>query len=170
MSATGSRRIVIGRVTGHFGVRGWLKIQSWTEPREKIVEYRRWQLQAGDEWQERLVTAGRVHGKSIIAHVQDVDSREQAAALIGADIAISRQQLPQTGPGEYYWADLVGLRVQLMDGRELGRVKNLLATGANDVLVVQGEREHLIPFLRGRVIKDVDLDAQLMRVDWDPDF
>ena len=170
MSATESRRIVIGRVAGHFGVRGWFKIQSWTEPREKIVEYRRWLLQTGDGWQERQVTAGRAHGKNVIAHVQGVDSREQAAELIGADIAIRREQLPKTGPGEYYWADLVGLRVQLLDGRELGRVKNLLATGANDVLVVQGEHEHLIPFLRGRVIKDVDLDAQVMRVDWDPDF
>ncbi len=170
MSVTESRRIVIGRITGHFGVRGWLKVQSWTEPREKIIDYRRWLLETGGRWQERQVTAGRIHGKSVIAHVQGVDSREQAAALIGANIAIRREQLPPTRPGEYYWADLVGLNVRLMDGRELGQVTKLMATGANDVLVVQGDREYLIPFLRERVIKEVDLDARTISVDWDPDF
>ncbi|MGA9855791.1 MAG: ribosome maturation factor RimM [Gammaproteobacteria bacterium] len=170
MSATESRRIVIGKVTGHFGVKGWIKIQSWTEPREKVVDYRPWLLERGGEWQEWQVVEGRIHGKSVIARLQGVANREQAAALIGVSIAIRRDQLAATKPGEYYWDDLMGLRVLLADGRELGTVKNLLATGANDVLVVQGTREHLIPFIRGRVIKAVDLGARVMRVDWDPDF
>ncbi len=170
MSAAESRRIVIGKVMGHFGVKGWVKIQSWTEPREKIIEYRPWLLEIGGGWQEWQVLEGRIHGKSMIAHLRGVDNREQAAAFIAANIAIRRDQMAATKPGEYYWDDLMGLRVLLADGRELGTVKNLLATGANDVLVVQGTREHLIPFIRGRVIKDVDLDARVMRVDWDPDF
>jgi len=170
MSAVESRRIVIGKVTGHFGVKGWVKLQSWTEPREKIIEYRPWLLELGSGWQEWHVAEGRIHGKSVIARLQGVDNREQAAALMGANIAVRREQLAATKPGEYYWVDLMGLQVLQADGRELGTVQNLLATGANDVLVVQGEREYLIPFIRGQVIKVVDLDARVIRVDWDPDF
>ncbi|HVB28693.1 MAG TPA: ribosome maturation factor RimM [Terriglobia bacterium] len=170
MSATESRRIVIGRIAGHFGVKGWVKLQSWTEPRDKIVEYRPWLLELGDQWREWQVAEGRIHGKGVIARLQGVDNREQAAALIGANIAGRREQLAATKPGEYYWADLVGVQVRLADGRILGTVKTLLATGANDVLVVQGAREYLIPFIRGQVIKQVDLDARVICVDWDPDF
>jgi 16S rRNA processing protein RimM len=170
MSAAESRRIIIGKITGHFGVKGWVKLQSWTEPREKIVDYHPWLLQEGGGWREWEAAEGRVHGKTVIARLQGVNSREQAESLMGANIAVRREQLPPVKPGEYYWADLVGLQVRLTDGRTLGTVKDLLATGANDVVVVEGAREYLIPFIRGQVIKDVDLDAQLMRVDWDPDF
>jgi 16S rRNA processing protein RimM len=170
MSAVEPRRIVIGKVTGHFGVKGWVKIHSWTEPREKIIEYHPWLLELSGGWREWQVAEGHNHGKSLIARLQDVENREQAAVCIGANIAVHRWQLAATKPGEYYWVDLIGLQVRLMDGRELGTVKDLLATGANDVLVVQGVREHLIPFIRGRVIKDVDLDARVIRADWDPEF
>jgi 16S rRNA processing protein RimM len=170
MSAAESRRIVIGKVVGHFGVKGWIKLQSWTEPREKIVEYHPWLLELPSGWQEWQVAEGRIHGKGVIVRLRGVGNREQAAVFIGANIAVRREQLAATKPGEYYWADLMGLQVRLTDGRELGTVKNLLATGANDVLVVQGVREYLIPFIRGRVIKDVDLDAQVISADWDPDF
>jgi 16S rRNA processing protein RimM len=170
MPAAESRRIIIGRIAGHFGVKGWIKLQSWTEPRDKIVEYRPWLLEIGGEWQDWQVAEGHMHGRSVIARLQGVANREQAAGLIGANIAVRREQLAATRPGEYYWADLMDAEVRLADGRVLGKVKNLLATGSNDVLVVQGAREHLIPFIRGQVIKDVDLDSRVICVDWDPDF
>ncbi|MDE2195804.1 MAG: ribosome maturation factor RimM [Gammaproteobacteria bacterium] len=170
MSEKAARRIILGKVVGLFGIKGWVKLLSWTEPREQIIEYRPWQLLLEGEWRERAVAEGRAHGKSVIVRFEGVTDRDQAAVLLGAEIAVRRDQLAATRPGEYYWADLVGLEVRLADGRVLGRVADLMETGANDVLVVEGERQRLIPFIRGQVIKDVDLDAGLIRVDWDPEF
>lgn len=164
------RRIVLGKIAGLYGVKGWVRLLSWTEPRARILDYRPWLLGRDGEWQERKIAEGRVHGKSVIARLDGVSDRDQAQALLGAEIAVWRSQLPPTGPGEYYWADLMDLEVRLADGRSLGRVAGLMATGANDVLVVRGERERLIPFVRGAVIKDVDLEAGLVHADWDPDF
>src|SRR5579859_8140152 len=164
------KRIVIGKVGGPFGVKGWNKLLSWTEPRYKITQYPAWQLNQGGEWREWKVAEGHAHGKGVIARLEGVTDRDQAAALMNADIAVWRSQLGETKPGQYYWADLVGLDVQLAGGRSLGKVEGLMATGSNDVLVVKGERERLIPFIQGQVIKRVDLAQGLIRVDWDPDF
>jgi len=164
------KRIVIGRIGGPFGIKGWVKLLSSTEPRAKITEYRTWQLKQGGEWREWTVAEGHAHGKGVIARLEGVTNRDQATALMGADIAVWRSELGETKPGEYYWADLIGLDVQLESGRPLGKVSGLMATGANDVLVVKGERERLIPFIHGQVIKRVDLAQGLIQVDWDPDF
>jgi 16S rRNA processing protein RimM len=164
------RRIVIGKIGGHFGIKGWVKLLSWSEPRDKIFEYDPWQLKLADGWREWKVAEGHAHGKGVIARLEGITDRDQAAAVLGADIAVWRSQLGKTRPGQYYWADLVGLDVQLAGGRSLGRVEGLMATGANDVLVVEGERERLIPFIHGQVIKHVDLAAGVIQVDWDPDF
>jgi 16S rRNA processing protein RimM len=164
------RRIVIGRIGGPFGVKGWVKLLSWSEPREQIIGYSPWLVQAGGQWREWRVAEGHAHGKGVIARLEGVTDREQAAALMGADIAVWRSQLGETKPGEYYWADLIGLDVQLADGRSLGRVDSMMATGSNDVLVVEGERQRLVPFINGQVIKRVDLAAGVIQVDWDPDF
>ncbi|HKT31284.1 MAG TPA: ribosome maturation factor RimM [Gammaproteobacteria bacterium] len=170
MTGQESRRVVLGRIAAPFGVRGWVKLQSWTEPPEKIIEYRPWLLERGGAWREWRVAEGRVHGRGVIARLEGVSDRDQAASLAGTNIAVYRKQLPALRSGQYYWADLIGLEVRLEDGRSLGRVQGLMATGANDVLVVRGERERLIPFIRGQVVKQVDSDAGLIRVDWDPDF
>jgi 16S rRNA processing protein RimM len=164
------RRIVIGRIGGPFGVKGWVKLLSWSEPREQIIGYSPWLVQTGGQWREWRVAEGHAHGKGVIARLEGVTDREQAAALMGADIAVWRSQLGETKPGEYYWADLIGLDVQLGDGRSLGRVDSMMATGSNDVLVVEGERQRLVPFINGQVIKRVDLAAGVIQVDWDPDF
>lgn len=113
---------------------------------------------------------GRQHGKGVVAHLQDCDDRDQAQALMGHEIGIRRDQLPVTAPGEYYWSDLHGLKVITLDGEALGTVDHLIETGANDVLVVKGERERLIPFISEQVIISVDLDAGEIQVDWDKDF
>jgi 16S rRNA processing protein RimM len=116
------------------------------------------------------VAEGRPHGKTIIARLQGMTDRDQAARVIGAEIAVQRDQLPVLKPGEYYWADLIGMKVQLADGRSLGEVEAMMETGANDVLVVKGDRQRLIPFIRGQVVREVDMDKGLIQVDWDPDF
>ena len=164
------KRIVIGKFGGPFGVKGWIKLLSWIEPREAIAGYAPWQLKLREGWQEREVVECRLHGKGLIARLAGIDDRDQATALLGVEIAVWRDQLGETRPGEYYWADLEGLEVRLAGGRSLGTVQGMMATGANDVLVVKGERERLIPFIRAQVIKGVDLDAGVILVDWDPDF
>ncbi|HEX7965854.1 MAG TPA: ribosome maturation factor RimM [Gammaproteobacteria bacterium] len=164
------KRIVIGKVGGPFGVKGWIKLLSWTEPREEIAGYSPWQLKQGEGWKEWKVAEFRPHGKGLAAKLVGLDDRDQAAALMGADIAVWRDQLGEPAPGQYYWADLVGLEVKTTEGRSFGKVDGLMATGANDVLVVKGERERLIPFIQGQVIQGVDLGAGTITVDWDPDF
>ena len=159
---------VLGYVAAAHGINGWVRIHSLTEPREAIFEYQPWLL--GDSLQEVRVRQGQIHGKRLIALLQDTDDREQADALVHRRIAVYRDQLPELPADEYYWTDLLGLSVRLEDGRELGVIENMLATGANDVMVVRGERERLIPFVPGHYVKRVDLDARTVIVDWDPDF
>jgi 16S rRNA processing protein RimM len=114
---------------------------------------------------------GRQQGKGIVAHLKGCDDRDQAAALMETEIAIRREQLPEAAPGEYYWADLQGLKVINTEGIELGVVDHLLETGANDVLIVRdGDTERLIPYVFGQFVLDVALDQGVMRVDWDPEF
>ncbi|MCG5536238.1 ribosome maturation factor RimM [Ectothiorhodospira mobilis] len=163
-------RIVVGHIAGVYGVRGWLRIFSETEPRTQLIRYNPLYMERNGQWSEVLVEAGRAHGKGLVAKFQGLDDRDAAAACIGCRLAIGREQLPPLPEDEYYWADLVGLRVVNLQGLELGRVDHLLQTGANDVLVVHGDRERLIPYVREQVIRSVQLEAGEIRVDWDPDF
>lgn len=166
--------ILLGRVSGLFGVKGWIKVHSDTEPRDNILNYSPWYLQREGEWQACEVIAGRSHGKGIVVHLENCPDRDTAAELIGSTIAVRREQLPATGEEEYYWSDLRDLKVITRQGMELGRVVNLMETGANDVLVVReaGEqgRERLIPFIWQQVILEVDLENGQLTVDWDPEF
>lgn len=164
------RRILLGRVAGDFGVRGELKLLSWTDPRDAIFRYQPWILRAGHA--ERVVSGvrGRDTGKLVIASFPGVENREQAEALKGAEIWVLRSQLPEPKPGEYYWVDLEGLAVRNVEGVDFGRVSHLFDTGANPVLVAVGDRERLIPFVTDQYVKSVDFDAGVVVVDWDPDF
>lgn len=170
--AAASDKLVLGRISGLFGVRGWVKVFSYTEPRAAILEFAPWLVYVEGDWQRYPLAEGKPHGKGVIARLEQVEDRDAAARLIGAEIAIEREQLPSTAPTEYYWADLIGLRVQSTDGADLGQVDHLMETGANDVLVTLAEdgRERLIPFVHGQVVREVNLDAGVIRVDWDPDF
>ena len=161
--------VVLGRILGLFGVRGWVKVYSYTEPREAVLDYDRWLLSDNGEWQEATVAEGQRHGNTIIARLDGYVDRDQAASLVGTEIGVPRESLPQTGKDEFYWSDLEGLRVVLSDGRELGRVEYLLETGANDVMVVKGEQERLIPFVMDKVVLGVDLDKGEIEVDWEWD-
>jgi len=160
-----------GEISGVFGVKGWVKVFSFTEPRENILSYSPWILQKNNQSREINVTAGQRHGNNVVAELEGVSDRDAAVALIGWKILIKKQQLPKPNPGEYYWADLVGLKVETLNGVCLGQIDHLLETGANDVLVVvDGEVERLIPFLQKQTVLTIDLEAGLMVVDWDPDF
>jgi 16S rRNA processing protein RimM len=118
----------------------------------------------------RRLLDGRVHGKNIVAQIEGCTSREQVSRWVGAEILVERSSLPRLEPGEYYWADLIGWKVITVTGVELGTVDYLLETGANDVVVVKGERERLIPYVMGSVIRETDPVARILRVDWDPEF
>ncbi|HVF33964.1 MAG TPA: ribosome maturation factor RimM [Candidatus Saccharimonadia bacterium] len=163
-------RVLLGKVVGVFGVEGWVKVHSYTEPRENLFRYKPWIVRSasGDRTVEK--PTGRVQGQGIVAQLPEVADRDAAAALIGAEILVDRSTLPQPKQGEYYWSDLEGLEVKLEDGTLLGTVSHLFSTGANDVLVVRGTRERLLPYLPGDVVKKIDLERRVIEVDWDPEF
>ncbi|WKJ89663.1 ribosome maturation factor RimM [Methylomonas montana] len=161
----------VGQVSGVFGVKGWVKVYSFTDPRENILQYSPWILRKNNQIHEVKLLGGRRQGSLVVANLQDINDRDAAAELMGSDILILRQQLPKPDADEYYWADLIGLEVQNQEGCKLGKVDHLLETGANDVLVVvDGDIERLIPFLQQSTILKVDLDGGVIVVDWDPDF
>lgn len=159
----------MGRIVGLFGVRGWVKVFSYTDPREAILSYEGWLLGRKGDWKPAEVAEGQRHGKSVIAHFVGVDDRDRAAALVGSEIAVLRDALPETAEGQYYWLDLIGLRVMHRDGTDLGEVQSMLQTGANDVMVVQGEQERLIPFVKNEVVISVDMVERIINVDWEWD-
>ncbi len=161
--------VILGRIVGLFGVRGWVKVYSYTEPKEAVFDYRDWLVGSGGDWRRFGLVEGRRHGKGIVVHLEGIDDRDDAAELLGSDIGVDRDALPEAEEGHYYWADLEGLTVLHTDGTELGKVAYLMATGANDVLVVDGPVERLIPFVPGTVILDVDLAEGVIRVDWEWD-
>ncbi len=161
--------MILGRIDGLFGVKGWVKVYSYTEPREAVLDYKDWLLGREGRWQRVVLAEGKRHGKAVIARLEGIEDRDAAAELTGSDIGVDRDALPAPGDGHYYWADLEGLTVVHKDGTELGRVAYLMATGANDVLVVDGPSERLIPFVPGDVILDVDIAAGVIRVDWEWD-
>lgn len=164
-----AQMVVVGRVAGLFGVQGWVKVYAYTRHREDILEYDRWFLQQGDRWVPNRLQEGRTQGQGIVAKLAGIDGRDTAAPWVGADIAVAASDLPPLKADEYYWSQLEGLEVVNLEGTVLGRVSHLFETGANDVLVVVGERERLIPYIPD-AIKEVDLSARRIRVDWDADF
>jgi 16S rRNA processing protein RimM len=165
------RYIVLGRVSGVYGVKGWLKIYSETDPVQNIVRYKPWFIEKDKQWSVYVPLQGRKHGKGVVAQLEGCDDRDVAATFKGCKIAIRREQLPRiAGLDEYYWTDLEGLKVKNLDGIELGIVSHLFETGSNDVVVVKGDRERLVPYIKDQVILKIDLDDGIMVVDWDPEF
>lgn len=168
MSATDD--IVVGKLTGAYGIRGWVKVWSYTDPQTNLLDYQPWRLQLGNKTRQVKVLNGRPQGKGLVAQLAGVDGRDQAAELNGWEIVINRNQLPEPADDEIYWQDLIGLTVTTIDAVELGKVAEVFATGANDVLVVNGDKARLIPFVIDHVVKTIDLDAGTLSVDWDPEF
>jgi 16S rRNA processing protein RimM len=158
----------VGRIAGAHGIKGWVKIVSDTEPAESILAYQPWLL--GPDRIEVRVQQGSSGGKWVLAAIDGITDRAAAEALAGQDIAVRRAQFPELPRGRYYWSDLLGCSVVTVAGVELGTVRDMIETGANDVMLVRGERERLIPFVMGHYVCSVDLDAKRIEVDWDPDF
>lgn len=162
--------VAVGRIVGLYGVRGWVKVVSYTDPRKNIFDYGPWYLSRGAEPQQIELQAGRPQGKGLVAQLADVEDRDAAAQLIDAEILVPRSEFGEPQQGQYFWHDLIGMRVATLEGNDLGVVESLLATGANDVLVVQGDRRRLIPFVIDAAVRQVDLEQRTISVDWDPEF
>ena len=168
-AASDRSRVLLGEIVGVFGVEGWVKVHSYTEPRENLFRYRPWILVSAGGESTLDKPQGRAQGKGLVAKLPGIDDRDAAAALVGAEILVDRARLPKAKEGEFYWSDLEGIEVRLEDGTVLGKVSHLFSTGANDVVVVRGDRERLLPYTAD-VIKRVDLEAGVLVVDWDPEF
>ncbi len=162
--------ISVGKVSGVFGIKGWIKVFSFTEPRESILSYSPWILKKGSSSKTVKVIDGKLQGRAVVAQLEGVLDRDQAADLTGWDVLILQSQLPATEDGEYYWSDLIGLTVENLQGIHIGVVDGVLETGANDVLIIKGDRERAVPFLQGHTVFKIDLEQGTMLVDWDPEF
>jgi len=167
--AGASSMIVMGRVTGPFGLKGWVKVQPFTELLDTLLHHPDWWLGRDDRWDKRRLVDGAVHGRTLTVQLDGCADRDAATRLKGMDVAVPRAELPENERGEYYWCDLIGLEVVNQEGAVLGRVARLLQTGVGEVLVVAGERERLIPFIEP-VVLTVDFARQRLTVDWGEDF
>lgn len=169
-------RIQLGRINAAYGLKGWVRVFSYTDPVEQIVNYSPWQLRKSEENFLAQVDKGKLHGKGVIVLLEGFEGRDQAESLIGHEIWIDRARLPALEPGEYYWNHLEGLKVVNESGVSLGKVDHLMETGANDVLVVKpdtgsiDDRERLIPFVVDDVVKEVNLESAVIVVSWETDY
>ncbi|MCP4433637.1 MAG: ribosome maturation factor RimM [Gammaproteobacteria bacterium] len=162
-------KLCVGHITGVQGLKGWVKVFSSTDPRENIVHYSPWMMETG-EGVKTLDVHGRLQGRLVLAKFAGVETREDAAEFIGDKIYIWPEQLPELGQDEYYWSDLIGMEVESIQAQALGRVDDMLETGADDVMVIKGDRERLIPFVIDDIVRKVDFDRRCIIVDWQPDY
>ena len=177
--STNSNLVNVGRITAVFGIKGWVKVHSYTDPQENLFDYHPWFLKTAHGVKEIEIDEAKPHGDSFVAHIVGVDDRDLAMEFTAADIAIERDLLPELDAGEYYWSQLEGLAVFTQFSgtpQRLGVVSKLFETGANDVLVVAAdaesidERERLIPYVPEQFVISVDVNSREILVDWDPEF
>ncbi len=168
----GSSLVPIGRIAGPHGIKGWVKISSFTDPAQNVFGYAPWILRdpkGGRSTTQVGVLESRAHGKGWVARLEGVADRNAAELLKGLEIVVDRESMPEPDEGQYYWADLEGMQVEDKVGRVLGRLDHMLETGSADVMVIVGEQQgerHLIPFIMGDTVVAVDLEARCIRVDW----
>ncbi|MEZ5503680.1 MAG: ribosome maturation factor RimM [Halioglobus sp.] len=167
--------LVVGRITGCYGIKGWVRIHPYTESPETFVKFGAWQLQRRGALEPVAFDAIKPQGKGLVAHIAGVDDRTLAEGYRGLDILVPGDALPPLPKGDFYWRDLQGMRVVCRDGEEtvlLGKVDYLIETGANDVLVIKAcegsvdKRERLIPYLPGNTVRRVDPETGVIEVDW----
>lgn len=168
--------VVLGKISSVYGIKGWVKVYSYTEPMDRILEYGNWTLKKANQLILVEVDKGRSHGKGMVAHLKGVDDRDVAQQYSGYDICVPQDRLPELPEGEYYWYELEGLAVVTTKDVRLGKVDYMMSAGtSNDVLVVKGDqqsvdrRERLIPYV-DQFVLDVSLEAGRVLVDWDPEF
>jgi 16S rRNA processing protein RimM len=161
--------VCVGHILGAQGIKGWVRVFSNTSPRENILNYSPWFIEQ-DEGLKSVGVSGRLQGKKLVARLNGIEDRNRAEALIGCRILIEAAQLPGLETGDYYWSDLIGLKVETLQGETLGIVSSMLETGADDVMVLSGDRERLIPFVMDEIVREVDLGERRMVVDWLLDY
>lgn len=159
----------MGRIAAPFGVKGWVKLQPYSEDPGTLMDFECWRIGRNGQHRQFAVEAVQDHGNALVAKLAGVDDRDAAFALRGQEISVERANLPPPQDNEFYWSDLVGLRAVNRNGVELGKIDSLMETGAHDVLVIRGEREHLVPFVAAFVGK-VDLAGGTIEVDWGEDW
>ena len=166
------KNIIVGKINGVYGVKGWVKVYSYTDPRDAISSYNPWYLKQRGRWVAVKIESCRQQAKAVIAKLDGYDDRDAAMLLSGTEISIRPEQLKPLEKDTYYWRDLVGLRVINQQDFDFGTVSSLMETGSNDVLVVKSVegKETLIPWTIGLAIVEVDLEAGKIKVDWDKDF
>ena len=162
------RVVLLGRIGAPFGVQGWVKVTSYTDPPEGIAAYRRWEVVHAGRAEHREVLDWKRAGRQVAVRLEGVSTRDEAAALTGSEVRVDRAELPPTAPGEVYWHDLIGLDAANRDGVPLGRVDEVLELPAHPVLVLRGERERLVPLVPERLVA-VDLASGRVTLDWHPD-
>ena len=172
---------VMGKITSVYGVKGWVKIYSYTQPKENIRQYKNWTLKGGSKDGPVTVLSCKAHGNGLVAQIKGCNDRDEAKQYCGSLITVPQEELPDLPSGDYYWHQLQGLKVYTLDSEDgskvlLGQVDHLIETGSNDVLVVKkckdslDGRERLIPYLPDQVVLAVDLEAGTIDVEWDPEF
>lgn len=160
---------MIGKINGLFGVQGWVKIFSHAHPRKNILSYQPWHIEVDGVWTTLEIIKGRVQGKTIVAQLDGVNDREIARSYIGTELYIEKSQLPKLPEGEYYWDELTGIKVINTEGVVLGKITSMVDTGANSVMVVNGDKEHWVPYIEPFLIS-IDMDKRQILVDWDENF
>lgn len=168
-----SQFVVVGKIASAYGIKGWVHVYSYTEPASNILHYKPWYLESRDSeqpWEPVKLIDGRPHGKQVVVQLEGCVDRNDADQLRGLEIAVSREQLPVADDDEFYWIEIEGMKVINLQGVEFGVVDHVMETGANDVLVVKGDRERLIPYVMDEFIRDIDRDAGIITVDWDAEF
>ncbi len=163
-------KIIVARLGSPFGVKGWIKLQSFTEPEDNVFSYPGWHWQGRQDWTLIQFDAKAKHGKGWVVHLLGYDTPEDVRFLAGLNIAVERSALPNLEADEFYLADLIGFQVINQEAVLLGQVTGFFDSGAHELLVLKGEKEYMIPFIRDRFVKSVDLDSQKILVDWDADF
>ncbi len=177
MSEQHNEKMIVGKFGATYGIRGWLKLFSYTNEAENIFDYAPWFIKQGGQWQEIKLESWKRHNKGLVCKLEGIEEREPARLLTNFEIAINPDALPELPAEEIYWRDIIGMQIVTDKGYHLGEVVDMLATGSNDVMVVKanlkdafGQKERLIPFLNEQVIKTIDQEAQRIEVDWDPGF
>jgi 16S rRNA processing protein RimM len=171
------KEVTLGKVGAVYGIKGWLKIHSFTDDQEAILDYFPWSLKLGNKTRSVDITDWRKHNNGLVVKVAGIDDRDIAQALVGSEITVNQEALPELPEGEFYWRDLIGMNVVTTKGYDLGAVSDIMETGANDVLVIKanpndgfGKQERLIPYLIDQVIIEVNAENKQICVDWDPGF
>ncbi len=181
---TDTEFVVIGKITTAFGVKGWVRIYSFTESPVDIFSYKPWFIKSNHDWQQINVVKWKNQSKGLVAQLDICDDRDSALSLRQVDIFVPAEKIQGLKEGEYYWRDLIGCRVINQQNEDLGIVTKLMETGANEVLVLdiddlavglslsKGEavKERLIPYVPDEVILTVDIKKKLITVEWPGDF